>query len=91
MRWFHRNENQTTVFSIVTDAPVITNGAWSHVAATYNGLTGDAKIFINGKLAKQEITDPGVFLSMDWTKYAGIAFACEFYLGILFLVDRKTK
>lgn len=71
VRWFHRNENMTTVFSIVTDTPVVTREQWSHVAGTYNGLTGDAKIYIDGKIAKQEITDPGVFLSMDWTGYAG--------------------
>ena len=71
VRWFHRNENKTTVFSIVTDGPVITRKKWVHVACTYNGLTGDAKIYIDGALAKQEIADPGVFLSLDWTGYAG--------------------
>lgn len=71
IRWFHRNENGSTVFSIVTDVPVLSNGKWFHVAAMYDGLRGSAKIYIDGKLSKQESADPGVFLSRDWSKYAG--------------------
>ena len=71
IRWFHRNENGSTVFSIVTDGPVLSNGKWFHVAAMYDGLRGSAKIYIDGELSKQESADPGVFLSRDWSKYAG--------------------
>lgn len=71
VRWFHRNENGSTVFSIITDGPVLSNGKWYHLAAMYDGLRGIAKIYIDGKLSKQETADPGVFLSRDWSKYAG--------------------
>ena len=37
----------------------------------YDGLRGSAKIYIDGTLSKQESADPGVFLSRDWSKYAG--------------------
>ncbi|XP_068742646.1 uncharacterized protein [Montipora capricornis] len=72
LRWFHRNENGSTVFSIITDGPVLSNGKWYHIAAMYDGLRGSARIYINGRLSKQETADPGVFLSRDWSKYAGI-------------------
>lgn len=71
VRWFHRNENGTTVFSIITDGPVLSNGKWYHLAVMYEGLHGTASIYIDGKLRKQETRDPGVFLSRDWSKYAG--------------------
>lgn len=71
LRWFHRNENASTVFSIITDVPVLSSGKWYHVAAMYDGLRGSARIYINGRLSKQETADPGVFLSRDWSKYTG--------------------
>jgi hypothetical protein len=71
IRWFHRNENGTTVFSILTDLPVLSPGKWSQVAVSYDGLRGSSQIYIDGKLNKEEVADPGVFLSRDWSKYAG--------------------
>ena len=71
VRWFHRNENGSTVFSVITDAPVLSNEKWYHVAAMYDGLRGISQIYINGQLSKQETADPGVFLSRDWSKFAG--------------------
>ncbi|EDO28034.1 predicted protein [Nematostella vectensis] len=61
-----------TVFSIITDMPVLHPGNWYNVAVTYNGLTGTSQIFVDGKLKKEETADPGVFLSTDWSEYAGI-------------------
>ncbi|CAH3043176.1 unnamed protein product [Porites lobata] len=101
IRWFHRNENGSTVFSIVTDGPVLSNGKWFHVAAMYDGLRGSAKIYIDGKLSKQESADPGVFLSRDWSKYAGIGefggrgrlegFIDEFYIYNKTLAEPELK
>ena len=71
IRWFHRNEQMVTIFSIITDLPVLQTGQWAHIAGTYDGLSGKAQIYINGKLVKQEATDPGRFLSRDWGKFAG--------------------
>ncbi|XP_048578921.1 uncharacterized protein LOC5512916 [Nematostella vectensis] len=72
VKWFHRNEKMNTVFSIITDMPVLHPGNWYNVAVTYNGLTGTSQIFVDGKLKKEETADPGVFLSTDWSEYAGI-------------------
>ncbi|CAH3193907.1 unnamed protein product, partial [Porites evermanni] len=91
----------STVFSIVTDGPVLSNGKWFHVAAMYDGLRGSAKIYIDGKLSKQESADPGVFLSRDWSKYAGIGefggrgrlegFIDEFYIYNKTLAEAELK
>lgn len=101
VRWFHRNENGSTVFSIITDGPVLSNGKWYHIAAMYDGLRGIAKIYIDGKLSKQETADPGVFLSRDWSKYAGIGlyggkgrlegYVDEFYIYNRTLAEPELK
>jgi len=85
--WFHRNENGTTVFSIITDTPVLQPGKWAHLAVTYDGLRGISQVYVDGKLNKEETADPGVFLSRDWSKYVGkryesIAIICSFILEI---------
>lgn len=87
LRWFHRNENGSTVFSIITDGPVLSNGKWYHIAAMYDGLRGNSRIYINGRLSKQETADPGIFLSRDWSKYVG---TCNQLLASLVPVVEKV-
>ncbi|XP_028410253.1 uncharacterized protein LOC114532854 [Dendronephthya gigantea] len=70
--WFHRNSLGNTLFSVATDEPVLTAGAWNHVLVTYTVVTGTAQVFINGALTKEVVKDPGVPLSTDWEKYVGI-------------------
>ena len=72
--WFHRNQAGITVFSVRTDQPVLLAGKWTHVLVTYAAATGRARVFIDGRLEKEETTDTGVPLSTDWGKYAGIGW-----------------
>ncbi len=38
---------------------VLQNGKWQHVAATYNHVTGEAAIYINGEIDKKAVLFPG--------------------------------
>eukprot|EP00794_Sanderia_malayensis_P012220 gene12220-13478_t len=69
VRWFHRNEKHAVVFSITSTA-LVAEGAWTHIAGTYDAEKAIAKLFINGDLVAK---GPGNgFLSQDWTGKAGI-------------------
>ena len=43
VRWFHRNEHKVRIFSVITE-PLIKIGVWMHLAVTYNGTLGMAKV-----------------------------------------------
>ena len=72
LTWFHRNSLGNTLFSVVTDSPVLIPNVWTHILVTYTVVTGTAQIFINGELKKEDVKDPGVLLSTDWDKYTGM-------------------
>lgn len=69
VRWFHRNERRTTVFSVETNAIVQANN-WTHIAGTYDSGTGAACVYVNGKMVKH--TQGSGTLSQDWETFAGI-------------------
>lgn len=48
--WRHKNANSGVIFDVKTHDMVIPEGLWSHVTATYNSDSGDAKIYVNGLL-----------------------------------------
>ena len=43
VRWFHRNEREVTIFSVLTK-PLIKIGNWMHLAVTYDGVSGVARV-----------------------------------------------
>ena len=43
VRWFHRNERKVTIFSVLTK-PLINKETWMHLAVTYDGVLGIAKV-----------------------------------------------
>ena len=43
VRWFHRNEYEKTVFSLIT-TPVVEMRVWMHFAATYDAYNSVAKV-----------------------------------------------
>ena len=43
VRWFHRNERHVTIFSVLTK-PLLKTGYWTHLAVTYDGVIGIAKV-----------------------------------------------
>lgn len=43
VRWFHRDEQHRTVFSVLTQ-PVIKEGVWTQIAATYNANKERARV-----------------------------------------------
>ena len=69
LRWFHRNEDGTTIFNVSTGLMVPAH-IWTHCAATYDTVSGRVAVFVNGKLGAQGygIGD----LSQDWSGRAGI-------------------
>ncbi|CAB4045328.1 Hypothetical predicted protein, partial [Paramuricea clavata] len=69
LTWFHRNSLGNTLFSVVTDSPVLIPNIWTHILVTYTVVTGTAQIFINGELKKEDVKDAGVPLSTDWDQY----------------------
>ena len=43
VRWFHRNEQGVVIFGVNTK-PLIKTGKWTHLAATYDGVLGMARV-----------------------------------------------
>ncbi|XP_078359064.1 uncharacterized protein LOC144643627 isoform X2 [Oculina patagonica] len=50
LHWRHKTANGGVTFDVKTDDVAIPEGLWSHVTATYNSESGDAKIYVNGLL-----------------------------------------
>ena len=70
VRWFHRNEHGETVFSAETSKQEIDEKTWTELAVTYDGHSGVSKIYKNGIMVKEEISD-AMPLSSDWGLFAG--------------------
>ncbi|XP_078383686.1 uncharacterized protein LOC144666194 isoform X4 [Oculina patagonica] len=69
VRWFHRNENHDTIFTLLT-RPVVREGIWTQITATYNAAKQRARVFVNGDM-REEVKGQGL-LSLDWGGKAGI-------------------
>jgi len=69
IRWFHRNEKHTVVFSIMSQ-PLVSEGLWHHIAGTYDAQKSIAKLFLNGDMVARGSGNG--YLSQDWTGKAGI-------------------
>jgi len=69
VRWFHRNENHDTIFSLLT-RPTIREGVWTQITATYSASKQRARVFVNGDM-REEVKGQGL-LSLDWGGKAGI-------------------
>ena len=68
VRWFHRDETETQIFSINTGSVPIQE--WAHVAGTYDSGSGEAALYINGAEITTSIGNGD--LSTDWAVGAGI-------------------
>ena len=44
VRWFHRNEERETVFSVVTDQIVVREGSWTLITGTYSADKNRARV-----------------------------------------------
>ncbi|XP_022799980.1 uncharacterized protein LOC111337872 [Stylophora pistillata] len=69
VRWFHRNENHDTIFSLLSRA-VVGEGVWTQITATYSAKKQRARVYVNGDMVQEEIGQG--FLSQDWGGKAGI-------------------
>nr|XP_058949529.1 uncharacterized protein LOC131777281 isoform X1 [Pocillopora verrucosa] len=69
VRWFHRNENHDTIFSLLS-RPVVREGVWTQITATYSAKKQRARVFVNGDMVQEEKGQG--FLSQDWGGKAGI-------------------
>lgn len=49
VRWFHRNENHDTIFSLLS-RPVVREGVWTQITATYSAKKQRARVSIVIKL-----------------------------------------
>jgi len=45
VRWFHRNENHDTIFSLLTQ-PTIREGVWTQITATYSASKQRARVSV---------------------------------------------
>eukprot|EP00794_Sanderia_malayensis_P011221 gene11221-12400_t len=70
VRWFHRNENATQIFSAITEPNLINPKEWTHIVASYDSTTGEAKIYVNGSRVV-DAKGQGL-LSQDWAGRVGI-------------------
>ena len=70
LRWFHRDEKGSTVFSVTTDRSVIQPDTWVEIVAMYDSYRGRAVIYIDGQMLKDDVSDP-MKLSQDWGAFAG--------------------
>ena len=68
VRWFHRDETNTTIFNIQTG--VVPAGEWTHVIGTYDSDSGEAVLYINGEEIMKAAGNGD--LSTDWAVGAGI-------------------
>lgn len=69
VRWFHRDGNQTEIFSI-RPGPQIKADEWVHFAGTYDSGSGDVKTYLNG--AESHSKEGAGKLSDNWGVKAGI-------------------
>ena len=68
MRWFHRDDSSTQIFSIQTGSVPVEE--WVHIAGTYDSDAGQAVLYING--AEIMKAAGGGKLSIDWSVTAGL-------------------
>ena len=69
VRFFHRDETNTTVFEI-NPGPVIEANKWVHFAGTYDSDSGDIKTYIDGK--ETHSGKGNGKMSAEWGVSAGI-------------------
>ncbi len=69
VRFFHRDETNTTVFEI-NPGPVIEANKWVHFAGTYDSDSGDIKTYIDGK--ETHSGKGNGKMSAEWGVTAGI-------------------
>ena len=43
VRWFHRNENHDTIFSVLT-RPIVNEGVWTQITGTYSAKKERARV-----------------------------------------------
>ena len=61
VRWFHRNEMGKTVFSVVTDQPVVNQSSWTLITGTYSSKKNRARV-------GQESLSDQTFHNVIWKK-----------------------
>ena len=54
VRWFHRNENHDTIFSLVT-RPTIREGVWTQITATYSASKQRARVSVIAQKTPQYV------------------------------------
>ena len=50
VRWFHRNNDDRTVFDITTSDQVVQPNTWHHIMGTYDSVAGQAKVILKSCL-----------------------------------------
>ncbi|XP_065055664.1 uncharacterized protein LOC135684164 isoform X6 [Rhopilema esculentum] len=70
VRWFHRDENGTQIFSAITEPNFVSPREWNHLVASYDSQTGETKIYVNGSRVAD--TKGSGLLSQDWGGRVGL-------------------
>jgi len=71
VRWFHRDENDATVFTMTTNTVALSR-VWMHFAVTYDAYKGVALVFVDGK-ERGRAAGSGI-LSGHWGYKASIGY-----------------
>lgn len=69
VRWFHRDEREKTVFSLITPQ-IVEPKVWMHIAATYDAYKSLAMVYVDGR--EQGTVRGDGLLSQDWGYKAAI-------------------
>jgi len=84
------NANGTVILS---GTKIVTDGLWHHVAATYNGTTGQTAVYVDGLLDASTQVSPAVgIISSLRTAIAGIASSTTAVTGVYdgYMDDLRT-
>ncbi|XP_068712430.1 uncharacterized protein [Montipora foliosa] len=85
LHWRHKGENNDVIFDVITQDVVIPEGLWSHVTATYNSESGNAKLYVNGilKASLSNIRKPKLNVAWGRVLIAGHLPDARNFAGLL--------
>lgn len=85
LHWRHKGENNDVIFDVITQDVVIPEGLWSHVTATYNSESGNAKLYVNGilKASLSNIRKPKLNIAWGRVLIAGHLPDARNFAGLL--------
>eukprot|EP00111_Clytia_hemisphaerica_P016329 TCONS_00048354-protein len=94
INWFANGKTGTKKFYTKTEGAVVPPKVWTHVAGTFDGIKGVARIYVNGDLEQEEQQAPIEKLESDWLENGiGSLFGDDSlrYVDEFYIYDRALK